>query len=522
MHRTPRLVLSMMFGTMSVLAAGSCAVAQSGPSPAINPGGGGDDGGDTLDGSDFRYYFSVTTDPWEYNHGRRYSDELKFDHEMLSRDFVILYQHRTGLYPRGGPHLSCDPEYMRRHLEELAKDVVDQIPDPNFSGIAILDYECFPAIWDRVWNRPSDEGPEALDEDFRDDWTEYTRSKHPEFDSLSEEDREQMLREGWEAAVADLFTRSINKARELRPHAKWGFYGYPYRFFKHKREAPVDKVSYGGGYYKGSELNDRLQWMWDAVDIVTPSIYSQRPVGEPTADCDKYCTAAEDLLYVENMIREAQRVANGKPVMPFLTTVYADRQGCEYLQEVSDDTLYGQVVGPALAGADGAILWGHIRNADERADWQRMLDQRILPLMRQGLDLRNRGGSAGDDGDSDDWEPQANADAEGVSGGVRTIRRNTGGVVSDKPEVARQRPQAKAGNRSIRLQPSSAERASAQKIEPAKAGADKASSDKESRDKSSNDRDSKPLVRYNPRTDRISKPNVLPPGAGKKNEADGE
>jgi len=70
MARKLQHILSSLGTTLAVLSASSCAVGQSNdgfPSPTINPGGGSDSGG----GSEFGYYFSVTTDPWQYTPGRR-------------------------------------------------------------------------------------------------------------------------------------------------------------------------------------------------------------------------------------------------------------------------------------------------------------------------------------------------------------------------------------------------------------------------------------------------------------------
>lgn len=472
MSAMPHRLLRCLGTSLTILATSSCALAQSGddePSPTINPD---DDTNSDSDentyasDSDFRYYFSVTTETWEKKQGRDWANQLQFDTDVLSKDFVILYQHLTGLYPMGGPHISASPAYMRAHLNKLVLDVEKQIPDPNFSGIAILDYERFPAIWDRVWNHPSDEGPGARDEDYRDDWLDHTRLNYPDFDSMSQTEQDQLLRETWEAAVRNLFESSINKAREVRPHARWGFYGYPYRFYTHPREAPIDVISYGDGTHHGSDLNDRLQWMWNAVDIVTPSVYALRAIVEPTEECDATCTPAEDFMYIKNMIGEAKRVADGKPVMPFLTTVYAAQRECYYYEEISDANLWGQVMGPALAGADGAMLWGHIRNLEERDSYQILLDTKLIPLMRQGIAERNGGGTNEASGDGSD---ETDSDAEDDRS---TAVPSRGGVVSrtvDRP---------KAPTRATKISTRRSTRV--------------------------------PAIPFNPRTDRISKPNLTP------------
>ncbi len=416
MPATPRRLLRCLGTSLTILAATSCAIAQSG------------DGSDDPD-SDFRYYFSVTTDPWEKNRGRDWGGQVRFNEDIMSRDFVILYMHLTGNYPKAGPHLSTDPAYMQAHLDKLVLDLEKQIPDPNFSGIAILDYEAFRAVWDRVWNHPSDEGPDAVDEDFRDDWTDHIRATYSGFDSMSETEQGQLLRETWEAAVKDLFLNSINKAREVRPHARWGFYGYPYRFFTHRREAPDGVISYGDGTHHGSDLNDRLQWMWDAVDIIAPSVYPSRIVEDPLAtDCDLTASVEDDLLYIENLIRESQRVGNGKPVMPFVSYKYYYRKGCNYFQDLNDANLWSQIMGPARLGADGVFLWGHVKNQHHRDHLQQYLDQRIMPLMAQGVAERGHGGSDESFRDDTDDDDQSQDDEQFVAS------TRSGGVVSRTPD----------------------------------------------------------------------------------------
>ena len=454
MSAMPHRLLRCLGTSLTILVVTSCAIAQSG------------DGGDGSD-SDFRYYFSVTTDRGEKNRGRDWGGQIRFDNDIMSRDFVILYMHMTGNYPKAGPHLSTDPAYMQAHLEKLVLDLEKQIPDPNFSGIAILDYEAFRAVWDRVWNHPSDAPPDAIDEDFRDDWTDHIRATHPRFDSMSQAEQEQLLRETWEAAVKDLFLNSINKAREVRPNAQWGFYGYPYRFFTHQREAPVDVISYGDGTHHGSDLNDRLQWMWDAVDIIAPSVYPLRLIEDPlTTECDQIASAEDDLLYIENMIREAQRVGNGKPVMPFVAYKYYRRQGCNYFQDLNDANLWNQIMGPARLGADGVFLWGHVKNQRHRDHLQQYLDQRIMPLMAQGVAERGPGGSDESFNDEADNDDQSQDDEKYVTS------TRFGGVVSKIPD----RPSG----------PTESTRVSTRRSTRV------------------------PAIPFNPRTDRISKPSLTP------------
>lgn len=410
-------------------------------------GGGGDYASDARGSSkdsgrltdEFRYYFSVTTDFRERRNGRNWSDQLVFDEDVMSRDFAIVYQHLLGNYPKPGPHIVArDPDYMRVHLAKVEEDLPFHIPDPEFSGVAILDFEVFRAIWDRTPNRPSDEGPEAHDYDFQDDWRDYIRSVNPDFDRMSEAEQEQYLRETYEAEIRDFFLATLAKCRELRPNAQWGFYGYPLRFYKWRREAPTNVISYGDGSHNGSRLNDRLQWMWDAVDVVSPSIYAPRVIVGPGEDiCQDQYTADEDWEFMQNMIREARRVAGGKPVLPFIWIHYNTPRDCMAGQEVRDENLFSQVFGPARHGADGAILWGDINNRHEMELWQRRIDQRFMPLMTSAVNER-RGGDGGgssnapDDAGGDLAEGQDRPVHEGPAtrAGVNTVR-----AVGAKPAI---------------------------------------------------------------------------------------
>lgn len=353
--------------------------------------------------NNFRYYFSVTTDPYEQRMGRNWSDQLTFNTDILSRDYVIFYQHLIGNYPKPGPHLAMDDAYMQRHLAKVAVDVQKKIPDPNFSGIAVLDFEVFRAIWDRTPNIPSEKDELAKDKDFKDDWRDYIRRSHPEFDSMNEQEQESYLRETYENGVKKLFLQTLDVCRTLRPKAKWGFYGYPIRFYKNRREAPTNVVSYADGSYNGSKLNDRLQWMWDAVDIVCPSVYAPCVVVEPGEEvCQDQYSASDEMEFIQSMIGEAKRVANGKPVLPFIAIQYNTRHDCLLGEDVRDETLYDEIMGPAFAGADGAILWGDINNKSEMQHWQWLLDHKIMELMKKNVDTQQ------DDDNSDNQQAQDN------------------------------------------------------------------------------------------------------------------
>src|SRR5690606_7479092 len=127
----------------------------------------------------FTVHWTVTTDPVYL---RRNKDDLAanidFAGAPIVRDATVLYQHRIGLYPKGGPHIPLlDPTYMDRHKAKLAADLDKLIPDKNYSGLAVIDYEAWHLIWEWTQNVPSGLGLTADDKDYRDDWAQYVQQR---------------------------------------------------------------------------------------------------------------------------------------------------------------------------------------------------------------------------------------------------------------------------------------------------------------------------------------------------------
>lgn len=98
---------------------------------------------------------------------------------------------------------------LSAHLERLSETVVTWIPDPEWSGNAVLDFEA----WTTVWELNSGTG----------DWHSYRyanysiyleKLKHPDWDDL------QILlqaRESFEAAATNFFVETLYTVRKLRP-----------------------------------------------------------------------------------------------------------------------------------------------------------------------------------------------------------------------------------------------------------------------------------------------------------------
>ena len=106
------------------------------------------------------------------------------------------------------------------------------------------------------------------------------------------------------------------------------------------------------GYAAWRKENDRVQPLADRVDILFPSLYTE---SEDVEGWVKLATAT---------LREARRLAHGKPVFPFIWPQYAGAKpplGLKYMPG-SQWARELEVVG---ANADGVVIWGGIAASKE-------------------------------------------------------------------------------------------------------------------------------------------------------------
>jgi len=217
------------------------------------------------------------------------------------------------------------------------------IPDPEWEGYAVYDFESWHPIWEinnwTPWQRYMEASRQLVQED------------HPDW---SEDQVEAQAKIEFEEGAKKYFLETLKKAQEMRPNAKWGFYGYPNRvYFDSSRELGV-------GYpEKSKRYNDRLGWLWDASDAIFNSIYQFYP-----SDRSEFVNDRNEIYITEN-VQEAIRVANGKkPVIPFTWAVYHP-SGFPFPNEPVHTTNLMQMYRiPFEQGAAGAIHWVGTGNED--------------------------------------------------------------------------------------------------------------------------------------------------------------
>ncbi|XP_029946806.1 hyaluronidase-1 [Salarias fasciatus] len=257
---------------------------------------------------------------------------------FMGDNITIFYAEKLGLYPSysgqgealngGVPQNSS----LEEHLRAARQDIRTDIPDREFQGLAVVDWESWRPMWERNWDSKHIywEGSRSL-----------VRSRHPDW---SPAQVEAAARGEFEEAARKFMEETVRLGREERPGGLWGFYGFPscYNYYNgtnYTGECPAVEM----------KRNDELLWLWNVSSALYPDIYlglSQRGLHR------------EVLLYTHHRILEAMRAGaqatpSPPPVYPYSRIVYTYT-----LDFLSQEHLVYTIGESAALGAGGVVLWG--------------------------------------------------------------------------------------------------------------------------------------------------------------------
>lgn len=245
---------------------------------------------------------------------------------FMGDGITIFYAEKLGLYPRysgktavnGGVPQNAS---LDRHLRAASEDVRSFIPDRDFPGLAVVDWESWRPVWDRNWDgkRVYQEASRAL-----------VRAGHPEWRPAQVE---AAARAEFEDAGRKFMEETLRLGQDQRPGGLWGFYGFPNCYNYYSAE---------GGAYTGEcpkaerKRNDQLGWLWNVSSALYPDIYLSLEMRH---------LHGEVLLYTRHRVLEALRVGawapSVPPVFPYARIVYT--YTLEFLSQVR-----GGAIGPGL------------------------------------------------------------------------------------------------------------------------------------------------------------------------------
>ncbi|XP_066295987.1 hyaluronidase-1-like isoform X2 [Branchiostoma lanceolatum] len=263
-------------------------------------------------------------------------------HEWNGTYMTIFYANDLGLYPNiheqtgeennGGLPQKAD---LKDHLTKATDDISRLIPDADYRGLGVIDWEFWRPLWRRNW------GSKNI---YRTKSEELVRQELP---YASRAEVTTKAKEEFEGAARKWMGETLNMVKTVRPGGFWGFYLFPDCYnFPHLMRLQEDP-SYDCRKKVKSD-NDELQWLWEESTALYPSIY--------LSNVFKRLPSSEQ--FVRARVAETFRVMNSRqssdiPVYPYVRLRY--RESVEYLTETD---LASSIQEPAGQGSAGVVIWG--------------------------------------------------------------------------------------------------------------------------------------------------------------------
>ncbi|XP_030633556.1 hyaluronidase-1 [Chanos chanos] len=261
---------------------------------------------------------------------------------FMGDNMTIFYSDRLGLYPHytaqgqavhGGVPQNAS---LRQHLWAADSDLRTHIPNRDFYGLAVVDWEDWRPVWERNW-----ESKEVYWKASR----ELVRAQHPDWNP---EQVEAAAEKEFEEAARSFMVETLKLGRTERSGGLWGFYGFPGCYnYQYKKNTTAN--------YTGEcpplevKRNNRLSWLWNVSTALYPDIY---------LDLSLRGRGHDILLYARHRVLEAMRVRGQvtpkpPPVIPYARVAYTYS-----LAFLSQEDLVHTVGESAALGAAGVVLWG--------------------------------------------------------------------------------------------------------------------------------------------------------------------
>jgi hyaluronoglucosaminidase len=174
-----------------------------------------------------------------------------------------------------------------------------------------------------------------------------------------------LAKKEFERAATDFFVQTLRVCREVRPNARWGFYGFPSAEYYPctGSDCGYDDPRRGPAL---RALNDQLMPILEEVDVILPSVYEQQLLCRD-AGSSSTCGAGTNVLYstlmnermINATVREAvrlQRMTSHRPPVLAYTWAYYNSGNESVLLRAAD--MSASIRLPYYAGAQGLVLWG--------------------------------------------------------------------------------------------------------------------------------------------------------------------
>lgn len=244
------------------------------------------------------------------------------DQVFMGDNITIFYERQLGLYPHYTPlgasvNGGCPQNAsLDDHLWKVDSDLRALVPEREFRGLAVVDWESWRPLWERNWDSKSVywEASRVM-----------VKERHPDWPP---ERVEWEARDLFECAAKAFMEDTLKLVTRERPGGLWGFYGFPCCYnYQYK-----DLTKNYTGECPTAELkrNEELLWLWNVSRALYPDIYLDLSL----RGRDKELT-----LYARHRIQEAFRVQKlaTTPILPLVVPYarIAYTYSLEFLSEVN-------------------------------------------------------------------------------------------------------------------------------------------------------------------------------------------
>uniref|UniRef100_A0A4D5R8Z9 Hyaluronidase n=1 Tax=Scolopendra viridis TaxID=118503 RepID=A0A4D5R8Z9_SCOVI len=260
------------------------------------------------------------------SNGSFYGDRMNIFYDIGKFPFI----NEKGFINGGLPQLGN----LHTHLSQAHQDIKKIIPDKDFDGFAVLDWESWRPDWDTNWK------PFNI---YRDESIKLAKKQFP---TLNSNDILSIAKTQFEDNARLFMQTLLIEARKLRPKALWGYYGFPYCYNYNYLQKYCSKQI--------RTDNSEIQWLYNSSSALFPTIYIS----------EENQSNISNVVYVYGQIYESQRVSKDLniPIYPYAIVHFRDT--LNYMTQVDLIATIGQA---AALGLPGVILWGRYRMVDNKA-----------------------------------------------------------------------------------------------------------------------------------------------------------
>ncbi|XP_072043620.1 hyaluronidase-1-like [Amphiura filiformis] len=263
---------------------------------------------------------------------------------------TIFYNDDLGLYPAyeangkgeivkknaGLPQLTN----LTQHLEKVAIDIIAAIPDPDFTGLAVIDWE----KWFPQWDFPG-----SIMDLYRGPSIRLVHERHPDWDDTTVE---LVAKLEYEQSAKALMEGTLLLGKRLRRKGQWGFYHHPYCYNKHG--------SAKGCKPEVQQLNNYIPWLFRQTTAYYPSIY----INDNVANVSDFVQARfEEALRIREDFGDVKK----QDMFSYCRFNYS-HTSLHYNLKTLNDT----ILKSAESGLSGVVLWGDYNDTDSREACQQL------------------------------------------------------------------------------------------------------------------------------------------------------